>query len=104
MQDVINSRDDKHQTEMQTLRSRLLEMTKEKEQEISMRKAMETELRMRVAELSKRITTLEAALCAKKEEARTKVKLNYFRSMKLYKGTAVLTKLYSFVLFVCLID
>jgi len=72
-QDVINNLDDKHQAEMQTLRSQLLEMTKEKEQEISTRKAMETELRNRVAELSKGLTKLEAELCTKKEESRTKV-------------------------------
>lgn len=72
-QDVINSHGDKHEAEMQILRSQLLEMTKEKEQEISTRKAMETELRNRVAELSKGITKLEAELCAKKEESRTKV-------------------------------
>jgi len=71
--DVINNHDDKHQVEMQTLRSQLLEMTKEKEQEISSRKAMEKELRSRATELSKGITTLEAELNAKKEENRIKV-------------------------------
>ncbi|XP_018309471.1 hyaluronan mediated motility receptor isoform X3 [Mycetomoellerius zeteki] len=72
-QDVINSHDDKHQAEMQTFRSQLLEMTKEKEREILSRKAMETELRSRAAELLKGITTLEAELYAKKEENRTKI-------------------------------
>ncbi|XP_077272103.1 uncharacterized protein LOC143902808 [Temnothorax americanus] len=72
-QDVINNHGDKHQAELQVLRSQLLEMTKEKEQEISTRKVIETELRSRAAELSKRITTLEAELSAKKEENRTKI-------------------------------
>ncbi|XP_012063941.1 PREDICTED: hyaluronan mediated motility receptor-like [Atta cephalotes] len=72
-QDVINSHDDKHQVEMQTFRSQLLEMTKEKEREISSRKAMEKELRSRATELSKGITTLEAELNAKKEENRIKI-------------------------------
>ncbi|KYN19983.1 Laminin subunit alpha-1 [Trachymyrmex cornetzi] len=72
-QDVINGHDDKHQIEMQTLRSQLLEMTKEKEREILSRKAMEKELRSRATELSKGITTLEAELNAKKEENRTKI-------------------------------
>lgn len=72
-QDVINNHDDKHQAEMQRLRSQLLEMSKEKEREISTRKVMETELRNRVAELSKGITILEAELHAKKEETRAKV-------------------------------
>ncbi|KYN40272.1 Laminin subunit alpha-3 [Trachymyrmex septentrionalis] len=72
-QDVINSHDGKHQVEMQTLRSQLLEMTKEKEREILSRKAMEMELRSRATELSKGITTLEAELNAKKEENRTKI-------------------------------
>ncbi|KYN07338.1 Laminin-like protein epi-1, partial [Cyphomyrmex costatus] len=72
-QDVINSHDDKHQAEMQTLRSQLLEITKEKEREILTRKAMETELRSRAAELSKGITILEVELNAKKEQNRTKI-------------------------------
>lgn len=72
-QDIINSHDCKYQTEMQTLRSQLLEITREKEQEISTRKAIETELRNRAAELSKAITTLETELHAKKEEDRIKV-------------------------------
>lgn len=72
-QDAINNHDNKHQPEMQRLRSQLLEITKEKEREISMRKVMETELRNRVAELSKGITILEAELHAKKEENRAKV-------------------------------
>lgn len=71
--DVINNHDNKYQAEMETLRSQLLEITKEKEREISTRKAMETELRSRAAELSKRITTLEAELYTKKQEDRTKV-------------------------------
>jgi len=58
---------------MQILRSQLLEITKEKEREISLRKAMETELRSRAAELSKGLTTLEAELQAKKKENRIKV-------------------------------
>lgn len=68
----MNSHDCKYQAEMQTLRSELLEITKEKEQEISTRKIMETELRNRAAELSKGVTTLEAELYAKKQEDRTK--------------------------------
>lgn len=69
----MNSHDNKHQTEMQTLRSQLLEMIKEKEREISTRKVMETELRSRADKLSKGIATLEAELHAKKEEDRIKV-------------------------------
>lgn len=72
-QDVINSHDEKHQVERQILQTQLLEMSEEKEREISTRKAMETELRNYIAELSKKITTLETELRAKKEENRTKV-------------------------------
>lgn len=72
-QDVVNNHDCKYQTDMQILRSQLLDITKEKEQEISTRKAMETELRTRAAELSKGITTLEAELYAKRQEDKTKV-------------------------------
>lgn len=72
-QDVINSHDEKHQVERQIFQTQLLEISEEKEREISTRKAMETELRNYIAELSKKITTLETELRAKKEENRTKV-------------------------------
>ncbi|XP_025988311.1 hyaluronan mediated motility receptor isoform X1 [Solenopsis invicta] len=74
-QDVLNNDNDKYQTEMQRLRLQLLEMTKEKEQEISTRKIMEMELRNRVNELSKGMATLEAELHAKKEETRAEVEV-----------------------------
>ncbi|KAH0956184.1 hypothetical protein HN011_002950 [Eciton burchellii] len=72
-QEVMNNHDGKHQTEMQLLRSQLLEVSEEKEQEISVRKIMETELRNRATELTKRIATLEAELCAKKEENKIQI-------------------------------
>lgn len=72
-QEVINNCNEKHQAEMETLRSQLLEITKKREQEISMRKTMETELRSRATELTKGITTLEVEFHAKKEESRIKV-------------------------------
>lgn len=67
-QEIMNNHDNKHEEEMKLLRSQLLQVSEEKEQEISIRKLMETELRNRAAELVKRIGTLEAELCAKKEE------------------------------------
>jgi hypothetical protein len=73
----MNNHDGKHQTEMQLLRSQLLEVSEEKEQEISVRKIMETELRNRATELTKRIATLEAELCAKKEENKIQVSYTY---------------------------
>jgi len=72
-QEIINNHDDKHQTEVQLLRSQLLEASEEKEREISTRKTMETELRNRATELSRRIIALEAELCAKKKENKTTV-------------------------------
>lgn len=72
-QEIINNHDDKHQAEAQLLRSQLLEVSEEKEQEISMRKTMEIELRNHATELSRRIIILEAELCAKKEEKKTMV-------------------------------
>jgi len=72
-QEVLNDHDGKHQAEMQLLRSQLLEVSEEKEQEISVRKIMETELRNRATELTKRVATLEAELCAKKEENKIQV-------------------------------
>ncbi|KAL6448407.1 hypothetical protein ACFW04_000378 [Cataglyphis niger] len=72
-QEIINNHDDKHQAEAQLLRSQLLEVSEEKEREISMRKAMETDLRNHATELSRRIIVLEAELCAKKEENKTMI-------------------------------
>jgi len=69
----MDNHDGKYQAEMQLLRSQLLEVSEEKEKEISVRKIMETELRNRAAELAKRIETLEAELCAKKEENKIQV-------------------------------
>lgn len=74
-QEIINNHDDKHQAEAQLLRSQLLEVSEEKEREISMRKTMETDLRNHATELSRRIIALEAELCAKKEENKTMVNL-----------------------------
>lgn len=72
-QEIIGNHDDKHQAEAQLLRFQLLEASEEKEREISIRKTMETELRNRATELSRKITALEAELCAKKEENKTMV-------------------------------
>lgn len=72
-QEIISNHDDKHQAEVQLLRFQLLEVSEEKEREISTRKTMETELRNRVAELLRKITILEAELYAKKEENKTMV-------------------------------
>ncbi|XP_070153196.1 putative leucine-rich repeat-containing protein DDB_G0290503 isoform X1 [Polyergus mexicanus] len=72
-QEIINNHDNKHQAEAQLLRSQLLEVSEEKEREISMRKTMETELRNHATELSRRIIALEAELCAKKEENKTMI-------------------------------
>lgn len=77
-QEVLSNHDEKHQTEMQMLRTQLLEASEEKEREFSARKTMEKELRNRAAELSGRLTTLEAELCAKKEENKTKVNYTCF--------------------------
>lgn len=71
--EIINNHDDKHQTEVQLLRSQLLEASEEKEHEISTRKAIETELRNRITELSRRIIALETELCTKKKENKTMV-------------------------------
>ncbi|XP_011341570.2 hyaluronan mediated motility receptor isoform X1 [Ooceraea biroi] len=72
-QEIMNNHDNKHEVEMKLLRSQLLEVSEEKEQEISVRKLMETELRNRAAELVKRIGTLEAELCAEKEENKIRI-------------------------------
>lgn len=69
----MNTHDDKHQVEIKLLRSQLLEVSEEKEQEMSVRKIMEAELRNRAAELVKRIETLEAELRATKEENKVRV-------------------------------
>ncbi|XP_068972661.1 putative leucine-rich repeat-containing protein DDB_G0290503 isoform X3 [Bombus flavifrons] len=65
-QEILNGYDEKHQTEVKRLRSQLLEVSEEKEREIEARKAMEGDLRNRIADFSKRITALEYELADKK--------------------------------------
>lgn len=72
-QEVLNNHDKKHEAETQILRSQLLKVSEEKEREFLVRKTIESELRNRAAELSKRITTLEIELCAKKEQNKMRV-------------------------------
>lgn len=71
--EILSNHDNKHQTETQMLHSQLFEVSEEKDREISARKIMETELRNRAAELSRRITILESDLPTKKEENKIKV-------------------------------
>ncbi|XP_012229058.1 putative leucine-rich repeat-containing protein DDB_G0290503 isoform X2 [Linepithema humile] len=72
-QAIINDHDDKNQEHLQILRSELLEMCKEKEQEISLRKVVEAELKNRTFELSRKISILEDELSAIKEENKIKI-------------------------------
>ncbi|XP_033317974.1 hyaluronan mediated motility receptor-like isoform X7 [Bombus bifarius] len=65
-QEILNGYDEKHQTEVKRLRSQLLEVSEEKEREIEARKAMEGDLRNRIADFSKRIAALEYELADKK--------------------------------------
>ncbi|XP_071864189.1 uncharacterized protein isoform X6 [Bombus fervidus] len=65
-QEILNGYDEKHQTEVKRLRSQLLEVSEEKEREIGTRKAMEGDLRNRIADFSKRIAALESELADKK--------------------------------------
>ncbi|KAK2583461.1 hypothetical protein KPH14_009431 [Odynerus spinipes] len=66
-QEVLDNHDERHQTEVHMLRSKLLDMSSEKELEISTRRATENELRKRIAELSEKISVLEAELANKTE-------------------------------------
>ncbi|KAG7204959.1 hypothetical protein KM043_005345 [Ampulex compressa] len=66
-QEVLNDHDEKHQAETQMLKFQLLEVSAEKEQEIVTRKATETELRNRVAELLNKIHVLESEVEFKKK-------------------------------------
>lgn len=72
-QEVLNNHDKKYEAETQKLCSQLLKVSEEKEREFSARKTIESELRSRAAELSKRITILETELFAKKEQNRKRV-------------------------------
>lgn len=72
-QAIINDHDNKNQEHLQILRSELLQICEEKEQEISLRKIVETELKNRTFELSKKISILEDELNATKEENKIKV-------------------------------
>ncbi|XP_014470917.1 PREDICTED: hyaluronan mediated motility receptor-like isoform X2 [Dinoponera quadriceps] len=72
-QEVLNNRDKKHEGEMRILRLQLLEVSEEREREFSARKTIESELRNRATELSKKITTLEVGLCAKKKQKKLRI-------------------------------
>ncbi|XP_035732050.1 hyaluronan mediated motility receptor-like isoform X3 [Vespa mandarinia] len=61
-QEVLDNHDERHQAEADELRSKLLDMSREKEQEISTRRTLENELRKRVAELLEKISFLENEL------------------------------------------
>ncbi|XP_046838598.1 hyaluronan mediated motility receptor-like isoform X4 [Vespa crabro] len=61
-QEVLDNHDERHQAEADELRSKLLDMSREKEQEISARRTLENELRKRVAELLEKISFLENEL------------------------------------------
>ncbi|XP_015191840.1 PREDICTED: hyaluronan mediated motility receptor-like [Polistes dominula] len=67
-QEVLDNHDERHQAEANELRTKLLDISREKEEEISARRTVEKELRNRVAELSERILHLESEF-AKKTEA-----------------------------------
>lgn len=61
-QEVLDNHDERHQAEADELRSKLLDMSREKEQEISARRTLENELRKRVAELLEKVSLLETEL------------------------------------------
>ncbi|XP_043669772.1 hyaluronan mediated motility receptor-like isoform X2 [Vespula pensylvanica] len=67
-QEVLDNHDERHQVEAEELRSKLLDMSREKEQEISARRILENELRKRVAELLEKISLLESELARKTEK------------------------------------
>ncbi|XP_026667306.1 hyaluronan mediated motility receptor-like [Ceratina calcarata] len=65
-QEVLNEHDEKHQVEVERLRGQLLEASEEREREIEARKTMEGDLRNRLTDCLKRVTTLEDELANKK--------------------------------------
>ncbi|KAI4504568.1 hypothetical protein M0802_000118 [Mischocyttarus mexicanus] len=90
-QEVLDNHDERHQAEADELRSKLLDMSREKEEEISARRIVESELRKRVAELSEKIFHLESEVAKKTEsnhitiqtlEARNEVLLSKLKTLE----------------------
>ncbi|XP_054005012.1 hyaluronan mediated motility receptor-like [Hylaeus anthracinus] len=72
-QDVLNGHVEKHQLEIEHLRCQLLEVSDEKEREIQARKAVEEDLRNRIAGFTQRIVELEAELVDEKRANEEKI-------------------------------
>ncbi|XP_014616668.1 PREDICTED: hyaluronan mediated motility receptor-like isoform X2 [Polistes canadensis] len=66
-QEVLDNHDERHQAEVNGLRSKLLDISREKEEEIFARRTVESDLRKRVAELSEKILHLESEMAKKAE-------------------------------------
>ncbi|XP_076650839.1 uncharacterized protein LOC143357963 [Halictus rubicundus] len=73
--EVLNNRDEKHQAEIMRLRCQFLEVSEEKEHEFHARKTIESELRNRIEDLTKRIAKLESELEKKKQDNKEKIRM-----------------------------
>nr|XP_003706552.1 PREDICTED: hyaluronan mediated motility receptor-like isoform X3 [Megachile rotundata] len=58
-QEILNGHDEKYQGEVENLRRKLLEASEEKGREIQARKIIESDLKDRIAEFSRRVSVLE---------------------------------------------
>nr|XP_033332261.1 hyaluronan mediated motility receptor-like [Megalopta genalis] len=72
--EVLNNQDEKHQAEMMRLRCQFLEISEEREHEFRARKMIESDLRSRIEDLTKRITKLESDLQNKKLDNEEKIR------------------------------
>ncbi|XP_076382680.1 uncharacterized protein LOC117223832 isoform X2 [Megalopta genalis] len=72
--EVLNNQDEKHQAEMMRLRCQFLEISEEREHEFRARKMIESDLRSRIEDLTKRITKLESELQNKKLDNEEKIR------------------------------
>ncbi|XP_076301100.1 uncharacterized protein LOC143219137 isoform X2 [Lasioglossum baleicum] len=73
--EVLNNQDQKHQAEIMRLRCQFLEVSEEKEREFNARRTIESDLRSRIEDLTKRIAKLESELEKKKQDNKEKIQM-----------------------------
>ena len=73
-QDIVNAHNEKYQSEVENLRCQLLEVSEEKQLEMQIRKAIEGDLRSRIADSTNYITALEYGLADERHASSEKIR------------------------------
>ena len=73
-EDILNAHNEKYQSEVENLRCQLLEVSKEKQLELQVRKATEGDLRSHTADSTKKIIALESELADERHASSEKIR------------------------------